>query len=252
MRLRLVPACVCLCATFAYCQEPPKKEEPAQGPAARGVSQREGPSRFSRGQDEARPAGSLFGRGSVSVRPQWEYAVHDKDALAKLGGGDVAAGLNKLGDEGWELVAVDAHEFASRRGRGVEDFYFKRLKNPPRLAGFASPGSRTGVATTGAGGMSASSTSGGSRGGTRVEPPAQATTERTVVLPLRHASAASLAKNLQQLYGRQPFGQAGVPRIASDDRTNALIVAGPEDLVDAVQALVARLDVQAPERDDKK
>jgi hypothetical protein len=37
----------------------------------------------------------------------WEYRVVSKDQLLEWGKKDLAAGLNKLGNEGWELVVVD-------------------------------------------------------------------------------------------------------------------------------------------------
>jgi hypothetical protein len=39
---------------------------------------------------------------------QWEYRVLSKAQILNLGKQDLAAGLNKLGDEGWELAAFDA------------------------------------------------------------------------------------------------------------------------------------------------
>lgn len=39
--------------------------------------------------------------------PRWEYRVLTKAKLLELGKNDLAAGLNQLGEEGWELVAVD-------------------------------------------------------------------------------------------------------------------------------------------------
>jgi hypothetical protein len=40
--------------------------------------------------------------------PQWEYRVLTKVQILDLGKKDLAAGLNKLGDDGWELAAFDA------------------------------------------------------------------------------------------------------------------------------------------------
>jgi hypothetical protein len=40
-------------------------------------------------------------------RPAWEYRVLKKDQVLKRGKKDLAAGLNKLGEDGWELAAVD-------------------------------------------------------------------------------------------------------------------------------------------------
>jgi hypothetical protein len=40
--------------------------------------------------------------------PGWEYRVLSKKQVIDLGKKDLAAGLNQLGREGWELAAVDA------------------------------------------------------------------------------------------------------------------------------------------------
>jgi hypothetical protein len=39
---------------------------------------------------------------------QWEYQVLTKAQLFDLGNKDLATGLNKLGNEGWELAAIDS------------------------------------------------------------------------------------------------------------------------------------------------
>jgi hypothetical protein len=50
---------------------------------------------------------------------KWEYRTVSKEQLLELGNKDLAAGLNKLGDEGWELAAVDGA------------YIFKRTKPGP-------------------------------------------------------------------------------------------------------------------------
>jgi hypothetical protein len=50
----------------------------------------------------------------------WEYRVVTKDQLLELGKKDLAAGLNKLGEQGWELVVVDSA------------YVFKRIKDQAR------------------------------------------------------------------------------------------------------------------------
>jgi hypothetical protein len=60
---------------------------------------------------------------------RWQYKVLTKEQLLELGNKDLAAGLNKLGDQGWELV-------------GFKDGYiFKRSKG-----GFISPPAKEQVA----------------------------------------------------------------------------------------------------------
>jgi len=235
MRLRLVPVCVCLCAALAYGQEP-KKEETPQGPAGRGASQRGAPSRFSRGSAGAQPDRTPFGRGFQAARPQWEYAVRTSADL-----GDLEAGLNKLGQEGWELVSVTAT--APRA-----TYVFKRARDASPFAAFGGMRLPTPFSGGESGSTAASSTSGESRGGGRAAQAAPAK-EDFVVINLKNASATALARTLQQLFG-QPLGRGGVPRFASDDRSNALIVAGSQEVLDVVRALVQRLD-EAPERDER-
>jgi hypothetical protein len=48
---------------------------------------------------------------------RWEYRVLTEEQVVALGKKDLAAGLNELGDQGWELVSVGAH------------YIFKRPKN---------------------------------------------------------------------------------------------------------------------------
>src|SRR5262245_53185030 len=68
----------------------------------------------------------LAGDEKVSALWKWEYRIASKDELAELGHKNVAAGLNKLGEEGWELVAVEAGAAAV-----PVQFYLKRMKDLP-------------------------------------------------------------------------------------------------------------------------
>jgi hypothetical protein len=52
--------------------------------------------------------------------PKWEYRVLTKNQVLELGKNDLAAGLDKLGAEGWELAAVEPQ------------YIFKRAKGPDR------------------------------------------------------------------------------------------------------------------------
>ena len=52
--------------------------------------------------------------------PKWEYRVLTKSEVLALGKNDLAAGLDKLGADGWELAAVEGQ------------YIFKRLKGPDR------------------------------------------------------------------------------------------------------------------------
>jgi hypothetical protein len=51
---------------------------------------------------------------------RWEYRVLTRAQVLELGKQDLTAGLNKLGDEGWELAGVDG------------PYIFKRLKDQVR------------------------------------------------------------------------------------------------------------------------
>jgi hypothetical protein len=57
---------------------------------------------------------------STEAASTWEYRLLKKEQVADLGNKDLARGLNSLGGEGWELVAVDAV------------YIFKRPKNSNR------------------------------------------------------------------------------------------------------------------------
>jgi hypothetical protein len=50
---------------------------------------------------------ALAAEPKTEALARWEYRVVTKEQLLELGNKDLAAGLNKLGNDGWELVAVD-------------------------------------------------------------------------------------------------------------------------------------------------
>jgi hypothetical protein len=54
------------------------------------------------------PLSAWAAEGKPEGAPRWEYRVLTKEQVSELGKNDLAAGLNKLGDDGWELAAVDA------------------------------------------------------------------------------------------------------------------------------------------------
>jgi hypothetical protein len=58
---------------------------------------------------------------------KWEYRVVPRDQVAELGKNDLAAGLNKLGSEGWELVVVDGG-YIFKRPRAQNDNEIAELK----------------------------------------------------------------------------------------------------------------------------
>lgn len=65
-------------------------------------------------------AGGSADDGRPNLVTKWEYRVVSKNQLLDLGKKDLAIGLSRLGDEGWELVAVDG------------DYIFKRPKDQLR------------------------------------------------------------------------------------------------------------------------
>jgi hypothetical protein len=63
---------------------------------------------------------TLAGQAPGSAPTRWEYRVLTKDQVLDLANKDLTVGLNKLGNDGWDLAAVD----------GV--YIFKRAKTGPR------------------------------------------------------------------------------------------------------------------------
>jgi hypothetical protein len=51
---------------------------------------------------------ALLAQDKPAAVPKWEYRVLTKQQVIELGKKDLAAGLNQLGSDGWELAAVDA------------------------------------------------------------------------------------------------------------------------------------------------
>jgi hypothetical protein len=50
-------------------------------------------------------------------RPRWEYKVMTPADVRSLGKKDLDAGLNRLGDEGWELVGMDKDQCVLKRSK---------------------------------------------------------------------------------------------------------------------------------------
>ena len=51
--------------------------------------------------------GAVAAQAPPGAARAWEYRVLTKEQVKELGMQDLSAGLNQLGDEGWELAAVD-------------------------------------------------------------------------------------------------------------------------------------------------
>jgi hypothetical protein len=56
---------------------------------------------------------------SAESGSRWEYHVLTKAQVLELGQNDLTAGLNKLGDQGWELAAFDA-AYIFKRPKGQQ------------------------------------------------------------------------------------------------------------------------------------
>jgi hypothetical protein len=64
---------------------------------------------------------------------RWEYRVLTKEQVIELGKKDLAAGLNQLGDDGWELVAVDG-QYIFKRPKDQERKQLTELKHQVAVA----------------------------------------------------------------------------------------------------------------------
>jgi Bacterial type II/III secretion system short domain len=155
--------------------------------------------------------------GKAAGRPQWEYQTLTRDKLAELGKSDVTAGLNKVGDDGWELVAVTpAQEARPGTPSRPAEFYFKRPKGQaPREE-------------------------------RRSAPTQEAAPEAFQIVRLKYAPAPELGKTLQSVFGR------GALVIVAEPRTNALILRGPMKQIEEVLMLVRDLDVEGEQRKDRR
>src|SRR5437763_17022518 len=78
------------------------------------------------------PPAPAFGQGARSATPaKWEYRVLTRERVAALGKSDLAAGLNRLGEEGWQLVAVEpafTPEKSSKDPARAAHFFLMRPK----------------------------------------------------------------------------------------------------------------------------
>jgi hypothetical protein len=65
--------------------------------------------------------------------PRWEYRVLTKEQLLELGKKDLTAGLNALGDDGWELVAAEP-SFIFKRAKGPSPRHVEEVRRQAQLA----------------------------------------------------------------------------------------------------------------------
>jgi hypothetical protein len=75
--------------------------------------------------------GSPLAVRSAEPRPEvvikWEYRILTKEQVLELGKKDLTAGLNALGDEGWELVAAEP-SYIFKRPRGLAPKHAEEVK----------------------------------------------------------------------------------------------------------------------------
>jgi hypothetical protein len=158
--------------------------------------------------------------GKAAARPQWEYQTLTREKIAELSKNDFAAGLNKLGEDGWELVAVTpAQQPSPQMPRTAAEYYFKRPKTAAGQGGDKRPAAAA------------------------PEPPG----EGFQVIRLKYAPAPELAKTLRAVFDQPNLA------IVPDDRTNTLIVRGAMRHVEEIRVLVRELDVEGdPKKDSSR
>jgi hypothetical protein len=153
----------------------------------------------------AQRSGNDAVKSKGAVAPKWEYKALTKAQVADLGKKDFAAGLNKLGDEGWELVALEpGPDGRGGRSSGQTTFYFKR---PAARAAESQP--------PGAGELK--------------------------VFKLKHAPAERAAKVLQEVLAADPRRM----RIVSDVGTNQVLAYAPATDLLMIEKILTLLDVPA-------
>ena len=167
---------------------------------------------------------------------RWEYAIRRREDFQEMGGDDLQRAMNRMGESGWELVAVDG-TFAQGRGHA----YFKRPRNGPMPPAEADvmrdqpvpPAPPTPPGCPGGfGGFG-----GFARGpGNNVPQPKETTT----IITLKNAQPSSMTQMLTMV-----FGTTGA-RFVPDSRTGRLILIAPEDKLAEIRKMVEELDQPAP------
>lgn len=160
-------------------------------------------------------AGTSLGQPPLpkAQHTKWEYRVLNEHEIEKLGK-DFSAGLNELGKEGWELAGLQPTRYASPTTGGYKpaQFYFKRpVGKMPLLQAKPVP---------------------------EVKPaPGVKAKVEVNVITLRHTEVGEMVKVLKDIFkGKETL------TFASHVSSNSLIVAGPQEELFDVQALVTRLE----------
>jgi hypothetical protein len=179
----------------------------AAGPAAPDEPARKEP-------PAARPASAAPAAPAHRAGARWEYRTVTRQELLDLGKNDVNAGLNKLGDDGWELVAVRPGAAAGpergprRPGESGTEYYFKRPASAPMVSASA--------------------------------PPAGPGEGQFVVFRLKFGSAVPLSRMLNELMNGE--GGSRRMRVVADPETNQLLLKGTDNDLATVEALLNKLD----------
>jgi Ca2+-binding EF-hand superfamily protein len=152
--------------------------------------------------------------------PKWEYHSQTTATIAKLGDGDFLTGLNRLGDDGWELAGAEPtgirFKRAKRHGAGGETM----VSLPGPYSGQAGRGKvKNGLTPPGLKGT--------------------AKTESTDILALRNAKATDMQRLLRQLYAK---GAMASIQLVADERTNSLLAYGSEEQLVELRRVVSELD----------
>ena len=171
----------------------------------------------------AQPAPRSSRRGDAGDGPaprsrvSWEYKVLGRNQVEGLAPKEsknsLTDGLNKLGEEGWELAATEA------QGPIPGNFFylFKRPVGSGRRAEAAAPAAQP-------------------------EAKREARPDEYRIYRLKGANAIELAQTLQKLFqGREEKAL----RIVADENTNSLLTAGTAEQQDTVKALIEQLDLPA-------
>ncbi len=227
MRKKLLWSCLVLsiCVVSLFAQQPegsPKKGKEGQAKGMRGSKGRGG-------------FGPVF-----STR--WEYAVRTMAEVQDSGEGDLQRGLNKLGESGWELVALDG-----TFGTGHGNAYFKRTKSggPWRSDGDAGAPMMPGLSAVDVEAIVGQRPPNAGGGATEARSlvittsPVPQSKETTLVLTLKNCPVGSMAQMLNSIFGRP-----GV-RVVPDSRTNKLVLIAPENLVPEIRKMIEELDQPA-------
>jgi hypothetical protein len=74
------------------------------------------------------PVATCFAAVAPDATPVFEYRVLTKEQVLELGKKDLAAGLNQLGNDRWELAAVDG-VYIFKRAKVASDKRVEELKN---------------------------------------------------------------------------------------------------------------------------